>query len=64
MFIYCTKESDLIKKPDPEMRGVGGGATSSEAAQEYFGAKWRLLVVIKERSMDPKICCMMSILLL
>ncbi len=36
----------------------GGGATSSEAAPKYFGAKWRLLIVIKERSMDPKVSCM------
>ena len=41
-------------------RNEGGGATSSEAAPEYFGAKWRLLVVIKERSMDPKISCVIQ----
>ena len=36
-------------------RNEGGGATSSEAAPEYFGTKWRLIIVIKERLMDPKI---------
>ncbi len=41
-------------------RNEGGGATSSEAAPEYFGAKWRLLIVIKERSMDPKISCVIK----
>jgi hypothetical protein len=35
----------------------GGGATSSEAAPEYFGAKWRFAYCYKERSMDPKIYC-------
>jgi hypothetical protein len=29
-------------------RNEGGGATSSEAAPEYFGAKCRLFVVIKK----------------
>jgi hypothetical protein len=38
-------------------RNKGGGATSSEAAQEYFGAKWRLAYCYKERSMDPRISC-------
>ena len=38
-------------------RNKGGGATSSEAAQEKFGAKWRLVYCYRERSMDPKISC-------
>ncbi len=29
-------------------RNEAGGATSNEAAPEYFGAKWRLLVVKKK----------------
>jgi hypothetical protein len=33
----------------------GGGATSNEAAPEYFGAKWHFAYCYKERSMDPKI---------
>ncbi len=36
-------------------RNEGGGATSSEAAPEYFGAKWHLAYCCKEISMDPKI---------
>ncbi len=36
-------------------RNEGGGATSSEATQEYFGAKWRLADCYKERLTDPKI---------
>jgi len=28
-------------------RNEGGGATSSEAAREYFGASWRLVIVTK-----------------
>jgi hypothetical protein len=38
-------------------RNEGGGATSSEAAPEYFAAKWRLAYCYKERSMDPKTSC-------
>jgi len=38
-------------------RNEGGGATSSEAAQEYFGAKWRFAYCCKEWSVDPKISC-------
>ena len=38
-------------------RNEGGGATSNEAAQEYFGTKWRLAYWHKERWMDPKISC-------
>ncbi len=36
-------------------RKEGGGTTSSEAAQEYFGAKRRLAYCYKECSVDPKI---------
>jgi hypothetical protein len=36
------------------MRGV---EQLSEAAPEYFGAKWPLAYCYKERSMDPKISC-------
>jgi hypothetical protein len=42
---------------ETESRNEGGGATSSEAAQEYFGAKWRIAYCYKERWMDPKISC-------
>ncbi len=38
-------------------RNEGGGATSSDAAQKYFGAEWRLADCYKERLMDPKISC-------
>ncbi len=38
-------------------RNEGGGATSSDVAQKYFGAKWRLADCYKERLMDPKISC-------
>jgi len=38
-------------------RNEGGGTTSSEAAQEYFGAKWRLGYCHKEWSLDPKFSC-------
>jgi hypothetical protein len=38
-------------------RNKEGGVTSSEAAQVNFGAKWRLAYCYKERSMDPKISC-------
>ncbi len=31
-----------------------GGAMSSEAAQEYFSAKWRFVHCYKEWSEDPK----------
>ncbi len=38
-------------------RNEGGGATSSEAASEYFGAIWCLAYCYEEISMDPKISC-------
>ncbi len=38
-------------------RNEGGGATSSEAGPEYFGAKWRLAYCYKGRLVDPKISC-------
>ncbi len=43
---------------ETESRNEGGGATLSEAAREYFGAKWRLAYCYKELSVDPKISCM------
>jgi hypothetical protein len=39
-------------------RNEGGGATLSEAASEYFGAKWHFAYCYKEWSVDPKISCM------
>jgi hypothetical protein len=42
-------------------RNEGGEASSSEAAPEYFGAKWRLAYCYEERSMDPKISCMIGV---
>ncbi len=41
-------------------RNEGGGATSREAAQEYFGAKWHLAYCYKEWSVDPKISCVIN----
>ncbi len=41
-------------------KNEGGGATSSEAAWEYFGAKWCLAYCYKEWSVDPKISCMIK----
>jgi hypothetical protein len=38
-------------------RNERGGATSSEAAREYFGAKWRFAYFYKEWSEDHKISC-------
>jgi hypothetical protein len=42
---------------ETESTNEGGGATSSEADQEYFGAKWRLAYCYKEWSVDTKISC-------
>ena len=38
-------------------RNERGGATLSEAAREYFGAKWRFDYFYKEWSEDHKISC-------
>ncbi len=38
-------------------RNERGGATSSEAAPEYFGTKWHFSFCYRERSVDPKISC-------
>ncbi len=39
---------------ETESRNEGGGATLSEAAREYFGAKWRLAYCYQEWSVDSK----------
>ncbi len=48
--------SDPIKKPDPEIKGVK--QLQVKRLKNIFGAKWRLANCYKERSMDPKISCM------
>ncbi len=55
MFIYCTKESDLIKKPDQEMKGVE--QLQVKQLQNILVPNGALACFCKERSLDPKISC-------